>query len=74
MSHVSKIHGLMAPRTASRTAKPIALLKKLLTWIERRRQRRELTGLLSLPDYMLKDIGLQRHQITREMVKPFWRS
>jgi uncharacterized protein YjiS (DUF1127 family) len=64
----------MAPRTASRTAKPIALLKKLLTWIERRRQRRELTGLLSLPDYMLKDIGLQRHQITREMVKPFWRS
>jgi uncharacterized protein YjiS (DUF1127 family) len=73
MSHVSEIHGLMAPRTASRTATPIALLRKVLTWIERRRQRRELMGLLGMPDYMLKDIGLQRHQIAREMVKPFWR-
>jgi uncharacterized protein YjiS (DUF1127 family) len=73
MSHVSEIHGLIAPRTASRTAIPIALLGKVLTWIERRRQRRELMGLLGMPDYMLKDIGLQRHQIAREMVKPFWR-
>jgi uncharacterized protein YjiS (DUF1127 family) len=35
-------------------------------------QRRELMGLLDLPDYLLKDIGLQRHDITREGLKQFW--
>jgi uncharacterized protein YjiS (DUF1127 family) len=38
----------------------------------RRQQRRELMGLLSLPDYLLKDIGLQRDDITREGLKHFW--
>ncbi len=73
MLHVSKIHGPLAPPAVRPSAKPIAVLKRVMTWIERRRQRRELMGLLNLPDYMLKDIGLQRHQIAREMVKPFWR-
>ncbi|HYM98343.1 MAG TPA: DUF1127 domain-containing protein [Aestuariivirgaceae bacterium] len=36
------------------------------------KQRRELMGLLDLPDYLLKDIGLQRHDITREGLKRFW--
>jgi uncharacterized protein YjiS (DUF1127 family) len=36
------------------------------------RQRRELMGLLDMPDYLLKDIGLQRHDITREGLKRFW--
>jgi uncharacterized protein YjiS (DUF1127 family) len=36
------------------------------------KQRRELMGLLDMPDYLLKDIGLQRHEITREGLKRFW--
>ena len=49
-----------------------AVLNSPLAWIERRRQRRELMGVLGLPDYLIKDIGLQRHQISQEAVKPFW--
>jgi uncharacterized protein YjiS (DUF1127 family) len=29
-------------------------------------------ALLDQPDYILKDIGLQRHEITREGLKRFW--
>ena len=35
-------------------------------------QRRKLMSLLDMPDYLLKDIGLQRHEITREGLKWFW--
>jgi uncharacterized protein YjiS (DUF1127 family) len=41
-------------------------------WLTRVRERRQLMGLLSLPDYLLKDIGLQRHEIAREGLKHFW--
>lgn len=41
-------------------------------WVRRVRQRRELMGLLGQPDRILKDVGLQRHDITREGLKPFW--
>ena len=35
--------------------------------------RREFNRLLELPDYLLKDVGLQRQDIEREAFKPFWR-
>jgi uncharacterized protein YjiS (DUF1127 family) len=41
-------------------------------WVSRIRERRRLMGLLQLPDYLLKDIGLQRHEIAREGLKHFW--
>jgi uncharacterized protein YjiS (DUF1127 family) len=41
-------------------------------WFNRIRERRRLMGLLQLPDYLLKDIGLQRHEIAREGLKHFW--
>jgi uncharacterized protein YjiS (DUF1127 family) len=41
-------------------------------WLRRMRERRELLGLLNQPDYILKDIGLERHEITREGLKRFW--
>jgi uncharacterized protein YjiS (DUF1127 family) len=41
-------------------------------WLGRIRERRRLMGLLELPDYLLKDIGLQRHEIAREGLKHFW--
>jgi uncharacterized protein YjiS (DUF1127 family) len=42
----------------------------ILTWIERYRQRR-LLG--SLSDHMLKDMGVTRADVEREVVKQFWR-
>jgi uncharacterized protein YjiS (DUF1127 family) len=51
----------------------LAVVSSPLEWLERRRQRQELMGILGLPDYLIKDIGLQRHEITQEAVKPFWR-
>jgi uncharacterized protein YjiS (DUF1127 family) len=41
-------------------------------WRSRLRRRRELKVLLSQPDYLLKDIGVERHQVMREASKPFW--
>jgi uncharacterized protein YjiS (DUF1127 family) len=38
----------------------------------RLRSRRQLMSLLDMPDHLLKDIGLQRHEITREALKRFW--
>jgi uncharacterized protein YjiS (DUF1127 family) len=40
--------------------------------LRRYRERRELLGLLSQPDYILKDIGLQRDEISREALKRIW--
>jgi uncharacterized protein YjiS (DUF1127 family) len=42
----------------------------LIGWAERARQRR---ALLSLDDWMLKDIGLSRADVMREYDKPVWR-
>ena len=36
------------------------------------RNRREMNRLLGMPDYLLKDVGVQRHDIQREAVKPLW--
>jgi uncharacterized protein YjiS (DUF1127 family) len=40
---------------------------------QRFKERRELNRLISYPDYILKDIGLQRSDIQREALKPLWR-
>ena len=45
-------------------------LKTLQLWFERSRQRRHLA---SLNDHMLKDIGLDRTDVSIEIEKPFWR-
>ncbi len=41
----------------------------VLEWQERARQRRRLS---ELDDRMLKDIGLSRADVHREIEKPFW--
>ncbi len=51
---------------ASRAA---SLLRHVLAWSERIRQRR---ALLALDDWVLKDIGLTRADAVRESDKPFW--
>jgi uncharacterized protein YjiS (DUF1127 family) len=56
---------------ASRFASGIvAVLRTLVGWAERARQRR---ALLSLDDWMLKDIGLSRADVLHEYAKPVWR-
>ena len=49
----------------------VQLAEVLLTWIERTRQRRQLSR---LSDHMLKDIGLNRGDVEAEAAKPFWRA
>jgi uncharacterized protein YjiS (DUF1127 family) len=50
---------------------PSTILKPQI-WTMRIRHRREVMGLLSQPEPLLKDVGLQRDEITREGLKPFW--
>jgi uncharacterized protein YjiS (DUF1127 family) len=40
--------------------------------LRRFKDRRELLALLDQPDYILKDIGLQRDEISREALKRIW--
>jgi uncharacterized protein YjiS (DUF1127 family) len=40
---------------------------------KRRQHRRELNHLMVLPDYMLKDIGVTRGDIQRELAEPLLR-
>lgn len=37
------------------------------------KERRELNRLLSYPDYLLKDIGLQRNDMQRKSLQSLWR-
>jgi uncharacterized protein YjiS (DUF1127 family) len=41
-------------------------------WLNRIRARRELIRLLELPDYLLKDIGLQREEIASLHAQAHW--
>lgn len=45
------------------------VLRQVLTWRERARQRRHLS---LLDDRLLKDIGLTRADLDAEVRKPFW--
>jgi len=47
-----------------------SLLRTIVTWSARHRQRR---ALLALDDWVLKDIGVSRADVMRESDKPFWR-
>lgn len=55
---------------AASSVRPWGALMTLLTWLERRRERR---ALLELNDHMLKDIGVSRADAWAEGSKPFWR-
>lgn len=62
--------------TSSKLAKPAAAAAAfplmLMTWLRRVRDRRELMRLMEQPDYLMKDVGLQRDEIVREAIKRFW--
>ncbi len=54
---------------ASTGSRAASLLRYVLTWSERVRQRRTLQA---LDDWVLKDIGLSRVDVMREYDKRFW--
>jgi uncharacterized protein YjiS (DUF1127 family) len=47
------------------------LLDLVSLWRARTSQRRRLS---ELPDYLLRDVGLTRADVEREVAKPFWRA
>ncbi len=49
---------------------PIAIAVHM---VQRFQERRELNRMLSYPDYLLKDIGVQRNDLQREALRPLWR-
>ena len=49
---------------------PIALAGRIARRI---RERREMNRMLSFPDYLLNDIGLQRDEMQRKALDPLWR-
>ena len=49
---------------------PITIVGRI---VRRIRERRELNRVLSFPDYLLKDMGLQRNDIQRKALDPLWR-
>jgi len=66
-------HYRSAPRVAVRTTvpawRPWSLFVPLRSWLSRARSRRELAD---LNDDQLRDVGLNREMIRREVEKPFW--
>ncbi len=58
--------------TSNNDQSHLASLLSPLAWLRRFRERQELLALLDQPDYILKDIGLQRHEITQEGLKRIW--
>jgi uncharacterized protein YjiS (DUF1127 family) len=51
--------------------RPVAIAAHMA---QRFKERRELNRLLSYPDYLLKDIGLQRNDMQRQAGRPLWRA
>ena len=47
------------------------VIKKIYAWRTRSQQRKQLA---SLSEHMLKDMGLTRYEVNKEVDKPFWRS
>ena len=58
-------------RFHSTTRAWISIVDTIVSWRERACQRRALA---SLPDHMLKDIGISRVDAWREAEKPFWQA
>lgn len=63
-------HGTLLPGRWSVGRLLVGTLRTLVLWHERAVQRRALAR---LDERGLKDIGVTRDQVLREIAKPFWR-
>jgi uncharacterized protein YjiS (DUF1127 family) len=57
-------------RRAARRSLLIRLFDRLIVWQERADERARLS---EMPEPMLRDLGLSRADLAREIEKPFWR-
>ena len=48
----------------------VELIDSVIAWQQRASQRYHLSG---LDDHLLKDMGISRADVEREVTKPFWR-
>ena len=67
----------MTTQTNTHTSShPLGLIAAPLRFVHgvarRISHRREMNRLLGMPDYILKDVGVQRHDIQREAVRSLW--
>ncbi len=69
---MAQVHNAHAHHSFGLTV--LAAMAVPFVWLHRHHERQELAGVLDFPDYLLKDIGLERSAVAREAVKPFWRS
>ncbi len=67
---ISRSPGRAAAAVGMLIALPLHAAQLAIHWIGIRRQRRHLA---SLDDRLLRDIGLDRGRVERELAKPFWR-
>lgn len=61
---------IVCTEPAARSSRVASLLAWLKVQARRRRTRKQLAG---LPEHRLRDIGLTRHDVRREITRPFWR-
>lgn len=65
---------LNTPLACCEISSPAPLTKRLLTQFKLTTMRyKTRQSLASLPDYRLRDLGLTRDQVVREIIKPIWR-
>ena len=72
MSGMTTTHACARTKDVTAGAAVAGLALLPLTWLRRIRDRRQLMRLMEQPEYLLKDVGLQRDQIVRESIKRFW--
>lgn len=73
MTHITLRHaseGFTGKLVVAALTLPLRISARI---VRRYRDRRELNRLLSMPDHVLQDVGLHRHDIQREVLKPLWR-
>jgi uncharacterized protein YjiS (DUF1127 family) len=64
----------LLPRRRNAGLAPVRFVGRLMQAIYRARQRsRQRRALSGLNDAMLRDLGLSRGDVAREVEKPFWR-
>ncbi|HSH41901.1 MAG TPA: DUF1127 domain-containing protein [Arenicellales bacterium] len=50
-------------------------IRRLLHWLAARHQQRELAReLATMPDYLLRDMGVSREDLQRELERRWWQS
>lgn len=65
---------LNTPLACCEIGSPAPFAQRLLAQFKRTIMRyKTRQDLASLPDYRLRDLGLTRDQVVREIIKPIWR-